>query len=76
MFDTPVPLLETYLLDFAGDLYGKHMSVAFVAYLRAEAKFDSLEALQAQIAADSDAARVVLREAPVEGPPLDAPVGR
>ena len=37
------PLLETYLFDFAGDLYGKHMAVELVAYIRPEAKFDGLE---------------------------------
>ncbi|HJW41438.1 MAG TPA: riboflavin kinase, partial [Rhizomicrobium sp.] len=60
MFETPVPMLEIYLFDFDGDLYGKHMSVEFVAYLRAEAKYDDLETLKAQIAKDSDEARSVL----------------
>ena len=60
MFETPVPLLETYLFDFAGDLYGKHMAVDFIAYLRPEAKLDGLDALKAQIAKDSDAARAAL----------------
>jgi riboflavin kinase/FMN adenylyltransferase len=62
MFETKVPLLETYLFDFSGDLYGKHMMVEFVAYLRPEAKLDGLEALKTQIALDSDAARKVLRQ--------------
>ncbi len=61
MFETQVPLLETYLFDFAGDLYGKHMAVEFVAYLRPEAKLDGLEALKAQIAKDTDDARRILR---------------
>jgi riboflavin kinase/FMN adenylyltransferase len=60
MFETPVPLLETYLFDFAGDLYGKHLSVELVAYLRPEAKFDSLDALIAQMSADSEKARQLL----------------
>jgi riboflavin kinase/FMN adenylyltransferase len=60
MFETPVPLLETYLFDFAGDLYGKHMAVELIAYLRPEAKFESLEALTAQIAKDSADAKKAL----------------
>jgi riboflavin kinase/FMN adenylyltransferase len=63
MFQTAEPLLETYLFDFAGDLYGKHLSVEFVAYLRAEAKLDGLDALKAQMARDVDAARKALKNA-------------
>ncbi|MEQ8748243.1 MAG: bifunctional riboflavin kinase/FAD synthetase [Amphiplicatus sp.] len=55
------PLLETYLFDFSGDLYGKTLDVAFVEFLRDEKKFDGLDALKAQIAKDSDEARRVLR---------------
>jgi riboflavin kinase/FMN adenylyltransferase len=60
MFALPSPLLEVHLFDFAGDLYGESLSVEFVRYLRGERKFDSLEALKAQIAADSAEARRVL----------------
>ncbi len=60
MYETKVPLLETFLFDFTGDLYGKHLAVELVAYIRPEAKLDSLEALKAQIAKDSDAARAAL----------------
>ena len=60
MFETSVPLLETYLFDFAGDLYGKHMAVELIAYLRPEKKLDGLDALKAQIAQDSDEARRAL----------------
>jgi riboflavin kinase/FMN adenylyltransferase len=63
MFETEVPHLETYLFDFSGDLYGKHMAVELVAYLRPEAKFEGLEALKAQIARDSEAAREALEKA-------------
>ncbi len=57
---SPTPLLETCLFDFDGDLYGKHLSVDLVALIRPEAKLDGLDALKAQIAKDSDAARVAL----------------
>ncbi|MGH6872576.1 MAG: bifunctional riboflavin kinase/FAD synthetase [Rhizomicrobium sp.] len=62
MFQTKVPLLETWLFDFDADLYGKHLAVELVDYLRGEEKFDSLDALKAQIAIDSDNARKVLRQ--------------
>ncbi len=63
MFETPTPLLETYLFDFSGDLYGKHMAVELIAWLRPEAKLDGLEALKSQIAKDNDAARKALAAA-------------
>jgi riboflavin kinase / FMN adenylyltransferase len=60
MFESDEPLLETYLFDFAGDLYGKHLAVELIAYLRPEAKFDGLDALKAQMAKDAEAARAAL----------------
>ena len=60
MFQVDTPLLETYLFDFDGDLYGKHMAVELIAYLRPEAKLDSLEALRAQIAKDCEDAKRAL----------------
>lgn len=60
-FDPPVELLEVHFFDFAGDLYGQQVDVALVDYLRPEAKFDSLDALVAQMDADSVAARAALR---------------
>lgn len=71
MYELPRPLLETYLLDFEGDLYGRHMAVELIAYLRPEDRFDSLEALKAQIARDIAAARAVLSRTPLMPPPLD-----
>ncbi|MBC6437251.1 MAG: bifunctional riboflavin kinase/FAD synthetase [Rhodobacteraceae bacterium] len=60
MFGGQVPNLETFLFDFSGDLYGAHLSVALVDFLRPEARFDSVDALIAQMDADSAAARDVL----------------
>lgn len=51
------PVLEVYLLDFSGDLYGAHLSVNFLHKLRDEAKYDSLDALKDQIARDVAAVR-------------------
>lgn len=54
------PLLETYLFDFDGDLYDMHLAVEFIAFLRPELKFATVEELQAQIAKDVAQAREVL----------------
>jgi riboflavin kinase/FMN adenylyltransferase len=59
-FDPPRELLEPYFFDFAGDLYGQAIEVVLVDYLRPEAKFDTLEALKAQVAADCERARASL----------------
>lgn len=59
-FDNGAPVLETYVLDFSGDLYGKTVRVGFVSYLRPELKFDTLEALLAQMSADVEEARAIL----------------
>jgi len=60
-FDPPVELLEPYFFDFSGDLYGQTIEVELIEFLRDEAKFDSLDALKAQIAADCEAAKAALR---------------
>lgn len=60
MFGENRPNLETFLFDFKGDLYGQHLSVALVDYLRPELKFDGLPALIAQMDADCRKARALL----------------
>ncbi|MEZ5204257.1 MAG: bifunctional riboflavin kinase/FAD synthetase [Acidimicrobiales bacterium] len=61
-YDRPegAPLLECHLLDFAGDLYGEAVRVRFVERLRGEVRFDGVDALVAQMAADVDATRSLL----------------
>ncbi len=54
------PLLETYVFDFSGDLYGQTCSVSFFGYLRPELKFDGLDALVAQMRQDEAEARTLL----------------
>lgn len=63
-FDHGAPLLEVHLFDFEGDLYGQTVEVAFVAFLRDEARFDSVEALIARMREDEAAARAVLAADP------------
>ena len=60
MFEDDTPNCETHVFDFQGDLYGTHLSVALVAYLRPEMTFDSLDARVAQMDPDSARARKVL----------------
>jgi riboflavin kinase/FMN adenylyltransferase len=62
-FDDGMPVLEVFLLDFDGDLYGQEMEVEFIAFIREDRKFDSAEALVAQMDADVAKARDVLKGA-------------
>jgi len=59
-FDPPTELLEAYLLDFDGDLYGRRIEVALHAFIRDERKFDGVEALVAEMRNDEAAARRLL----------------
>jgi riboflavin kinase/FMN adenylyltransferase len=52
--------LETHIFDFDGDIYGAQIAVDLLHFIRAEQKFDALDALKAQIAADSAEARRLL----------------
>ena len=60
MFGVNTPNLETFLFGFKGDLYGQHLSVGFVDFLRPELKFDGLSPLIIQMATDCDRARTIL----------------
>jgi riboflavin kinase/FMN adenylyltransferase len=59
-FDPPKELLEPFFFDFAGDLYGQEIEVELRHFLRPEAKFDSLDALVAQMDQDCARARELL----------------
>ncbi len=63
--DNGPPLLEIYILDFSGDLYGKILEVTFIDWIRPEEKFASLEALVTQIEDDVQKARAILGRAEV-----------
>ena len=60
MFGENTPNLETYIFDFKGDLYGHHVSVGLIDYLRPEMKFDGLPGLLDQMAQDVIQARAIL----------------
>lgn len=64
MFGENAANCEAFLFDFDGDLYGTHLSVALVEFLRPEASFESLEALVAQMDDDCARARAILADAP------------
>ncbi len=54
--------IEAHLFDFAADIYGDDLTLSFIARLRDEQKFPSLDALKAQLDADADAAKNILRK--------------
>lgn len=60
-------LLETHVLDYTGDLYGKRIEIEFCGFLRPEAKFDSINALVEQMGLDCDTAREII-SATLRGP--------
>ncbi len=70
-FDNGAPLLEVFLFDFSGDLYGRTLGVTFHDYLRPELRFTSIEGLIDQMGRDCERALAVLKSA---GPlsPTDA----
>lgn len=59
-FDAGLPVLETFLFDFDGDLYGTTIEIEFIAFVREDAKFRSAEALIAQMKADCTKAQAIL----------------
>jgi len=72
MFDDGAPLLEVFLFDFAGDLYGQAVDVAFIGWIRGEEKFESIDALRRAMAADVAQAREALARSAGAFPQLGA----
>jgi riboflavin kinase / FMN adenylyltransferase len=70
MFDTGAVLLEVFLFEFAGDLYGSSIDVAFIAWLRDEAAFATVEDLVRQMHEDARRARESLAQAGDVFPPI------
>jgi riboflavin kinase/FMN adenylyltransferase len=71
-FDNGATLLEVFLFDFKGDLYGNRLDVAFIGFIRDELKFDNIDALIRQMDDDSARARAALAAAPDAFPKLGA----
>jgi riboflavin kinase/FMN adenylyltransferase len=69
-FDHGAVLLEVFLFDFSGDLYGAALDVAFIGWIRPELKFDDANALIRRMDQDSSQARHILARAPDAFPPL------
>lgn len=67
MFGVNAPNIETHLFDFDGDLYGEHLSIGLVRFLRPEMTFDGLDGLIAQIRRDETEAREILADVPLTG---------
>jgi riboflavin kinase/FMN adenylyltransferase len=63
MFDNGAPLLEVFLFDFDGDLYGQSIDVAFIGWIRHEQKFATIEALKRHMLGDASQARDALKRA-------------
>ncbi len=72
MFDTGAVLLEVFLFDFAGDLYGATLDVAFIAWIRPEMNFERVEDLIRRMDEDARLARLALARMPDAFPPLGA----
>jgi riboflavin kinase/FMN adenylyltransferase len=72
MFDIGTVLLEVFLFDFAGDLYGQAIDVAFIAWIRPELIFDSVDDLVRRMDEDSRIARTALARAPDAFPPVES----
>jgi riboflavin kinase / FMN adenylyltransferase len=62
--DTEVPLLEAHVLDFDGDLYGQQLRVRFLDWLHSQERFESVEALAAQLDRDVEATRRISASGP------------
>jgi riboflavin kinase/FMN adenylyltransferase len=66
-FDNGQRTVETYILDFEGDIYGCDLVVEFVARLRTERRFESVEDLIEQIGKDTEMARSILEDRDLPG---------
>ena len=69
-FDNGAPLLEIFLFDFKGDLYGKVLDAAFIGWIRPELKFTSVDALVVRMNEDASEAKAMLAASGGVFPPL------
>lgn len=75
-FDDGAPVLETFLLDFDGDLYGRRIEIEFVEFLRGDRRFGSIDELKAQMDIDCAQARAVLEKVRSDDPMRAFPIGK
>ncbi len=61
-FDNGEPVLEVFLLDYNDDLYGKHIEVEFIDFIRADHKFEDVDSLKLQMRKDSEQVRTILSQ--------------
>jgi riboflavin kinase/FMN adenylyltransferase len=73
MFDTGAVLLEIFLFDFSGDLYGAPLDCAFIGWIRPEMNFGSVDELVRHMDQDCSQARHLLAREPDAFPPLGIP---
>ena len=75
-FGESEPVLEAYLLDFAGDLYGKEVEAEFIAFLRPDQTFATPKALSMQMREDCETARAILAKLDADDPIRRFPLAR
>ena len=75
MFEAGSVLLEVFVFDFSGDLYGATIDVAFIDWIRPEIKFESVQALVRRMSEDTRLARAALARAPNAFPKLGRVAG-
>jgi len=75
-FDDGPPVLETFLLDYDGNLYGKTLEVEFIDYLRDDARFPDADSLVDQMRIDCEKAARLLAAVDADDPMLSFPLGR
>ena len=75
-FDNGAPVLEVFLFDFDGDLYGRIIDVEFIGFVRPDQRFRDMEELKVQMDKDCAAARVLLAAADDNDPFKASPLGK
>ncbi len=75
-FDDGPAVLETFLLDYDGDLYGKKLEVEFIEYIRDDARFPDADSLVEQMRIDCGKAAQILKDIDASDPMLAYPLGR
>ena len=75
-FDNGAPVLEVFLFDFEGDLYGRRIDVEFIGFVRPDQRFPNMEALVQQMDRDCEEARRQLASADADDPFKTTPLGK